>query len=155
MNSCLWLSLYCCPAHEAPAQLTDFSTLVSVPNSCVPVLARQVKCKLFFIQDDSVQQHKQSKVGFLESRPLVWGKMLTRTLMLVFFIGCSWACSRRNSLLCNGSFRQFYWLMNLILPGHLPETLTCPRWEWEEGCSALGCKAIVSRPTWHPCLAAR
>lgn len=148
MNSRLRVSLYCFPAHQAPARLTDFFTLASVPNSCASILARQVKCKLFFMQDDSVHQHRQSKAVFLASRPLAWGKMLTRTLMLIFFfIGCSWVCSQRSGLPWNGSFRQFYWLMNLILPGHLPETLTCPRWKWEEGCSAWGSKAIVSRPT--------
>lgn len=134
--------------------LTDPFTLVSVQNSCAPILARQAK--LFFTQDDCVQQHRQGEAGFLESSPSAWGKALARTLPLIFsFIGCSRGCSRRNGLLWNGSFRQFYWLMNLILPGHLPETLTCPRWEWEEGCSAWGSKGIVLRPTQHPCLAAR
>lgn len=128
--------------------LTDSFTLVTVQKSCAPVLARQAKCKLFFMQDGCVQQHRQGEAGFLESRLLAWGKTLARTLTLIFSsIGCSWGCSRRNGLLWNGSFRQFYWLMNLILPGHLPETLTCPRWEWEEGCSARGSKAIVLRPT--------
>lgn len=90
MNSRLWVSLCCFPAHQAPARLTDFFTLASVPNSCASILARQVKCKLFFMQDDGIHQHRQSEAGFLASRPLVWGKMLTRTLMLIFFfIGCS------------------------------------------------------------------
>lgn len=149
MNSRLRMSLYCFPARGTC--LTDFFTLVSIQNSCASVLAKQDKCKLFFMQDDCVQQHRQGEAWFLESRPFVWGKMLARTLMLIFFfIGCSWICSQRNGLLWNGSFRQFYWLMNLILPGHLPATLTCPRWEWEEGCSAWGCKAIVLRPTLTP-----